>query len=120
MSMDLSFWKYKEGAVHDDTRVYELACCDGEAAEGLENLPIEEIIKKIAFVFSDWTALDCSNYEKEGRGAFQIFTTPQIVRLDCYGMQGEDMNTLMDILREFGCPLYDPQIATRFDSWTDR
>ncbi len=120
MSMDLSFWKYKKDAVHDDTRVYELACCNGEVVEGLENLPIEEIIKKIAFVFSDWTALDCNNYEKEGRGAFQIFTTPQIVRFDCYGMQGEDMNTLMDVLREFGCPLYDPQIVTRFDSWTDR
>lgn len=29
MSMDLNFWKYKEGAAHDDSRVYELACCDG-------------------------------------------------------------------------------------------
>lgn len=120
MSMDLSFWKYKENAVRDDANVYELACCDGEVVEGLENLPIEEIVKKIAAVFSDWTALDRNNYEKEGRGAFQIFTTAQIVRFDCYGMQGEDMNTLMDVLREFGCPLYDPQISTRFDSWTDR
>lgn len=120
MSMDLNFWKYKEGAVHDDIRTYELACCDGETMEELESLPIDDILKKVASVFSDWTALDKNNYEKEGRGAFEIFTTPQIVRFDCYGMQETDMNSLMDILIEFGCPLFDPQISTRFDSWTDR
>ena len=54
------------------------------------------------------------------RGAFQIFTIPQAVRIDCYGMQEADLNSLVDILIEFGCPLYDPQISTRFDSWTDR
>ena len=30
------------------------------------------------------------------------------------------MNTIMDILADYGCPLYDPQISTRFDAWTDR
>ena len=120
MSMDLNFWKYKEGAVHDNNKIYELVCCDGKMVEGLEELPINEIFEKIASVFSDWNALDNKHYEKEGRGAFEIFTTPQIVRFDCYGMQEADMNALMDILIDFGCPLYDPQISTRFDSWTDR
>ena len=120
MSMDLNFWKYKEGAVHDDDKIYELACCDGKRVEGLENLPINEITKKIASVFSDWIALDNNHYENEERGAFEIFTTSQIVRFDCYDMQEADMNALMDILIDFGCPLYDPQIPTRFDSWTDR
>ena len=120
MSMDLNFWKYKEGAIHDNDRIYKRACCDGEVAEELESLPIDEILKKTASAFSDWTVLDQSHYEKEGKGAFEIFTTSQIVRFDCYGMQEADMNALMDILIEFGCPLYDPQIATRFDGWTDR
>ncbi len=119
MSVDLNFWKYKKGAVHDHSKVYELACCDGETVEGLESLPLDEILNKIAAVFSDWTALDQNHYEKEGRGGFEIFTTSQIVRFDCYGMQEADMNTLMDILIDFGCPLYDPQISTRFDSWTE-
>lgn len=76
--------------------------------------------EKIASVFSDWTALDKEHYEKEGKGAFEIFTTSQIVRFDCYGMQESDMNSLMDILIDFGCPLFDPQISTGFDGWTDR
>ena len=71
--------------------------------------------------FSDWNIQGGGkDFEKEGHGAFQIFTTSQIVRFDCYGMQEADMNALTDILLDFGCPLYDPQISTRFDSWTDR
>ena len=120
MSMDLNFWKYKEGVTHDNNRIYEQAWCDGKLVEGLESLPIDKIYNKIATVFSDWTALDKEHYEKEGKGAFEVFTTPQIVRFDCYDMQEADMNTLMDILIDFGCPLYDSQIETRFDEWTDR
>ena len=122
MSYDINFWKYKEGVAHDNTRIYEQACCDGKWVEELESLPVDKILAKIASVFSDWTALDERHYEneKEGKGAFEIFTTSQIVRFDCYGMQEADMNTLMDILIDFGCPVYDPQISTRFDGWTDR
>ena len=120
MSMNLNFWKYKKGAVHNDSNVYEAACCDGEVVDGLEELPIDEIMDKIASVFSGWTALDQNNYEKDGCGAFEIFTTSQIVRFDCYGMKETDMNLLMDVMIGFGCPLYDPQISTRFDGWTDR
>ena len=122
MSMDFSFWKYKEGAVRDNKRVYESACCDGNIMEELENLPIEEIMNKITSVFSDWTALTETLYEneKEDKGAFDIFTTSQIVRFACYGMWESDINALIDIFIDFGCPLYDPQIETRFDEWTDR
>ena len=122
MSYDINFWKYKEGVTHDDHRIYEQACCDGKLIEELESLPIDEILTKIASAFSDWIALDKEHYEneKEGKGAFEIFTTSQVVRFDCYDMQEADMNTLMDILIDFGCPVYDPQISTRFDGWTDR
>ena len=121
MSMDLNFWRYKENATHNHAAVYQAACCDGETMEGLEILPVGDILKNVAAVFSDWTVQDGGkNFEKEGHGAFQISTTPQMVRFDCYGMQGADLNALMDILAGFGCPLYDPQISTRSDSWTDR
>ncbi len=121
MSMDLNFWKYKENAAHDNEMVYQTACCEGEWMDELETLPVDEILKKIASVFPDWTIQDGGkDFEKEGHGAFQIFTTSQIIRFDCYGMLETDMNSLMDILIDFGCPLYDPQISTRFDGWTDR
>ncbi len=120
MSVELNFWKYKEGVMHDDERIYRQACCDGELVAELESLPVDEILDKIASAFSDWTVRNKRDYEKEGRGAFEVFTTSQIVRFDCYSMQEADMNSLMDLLIDFGCPLYDPQIETRFDGWTDR
>jgi len=121
MSMDLDFWKYKVGVPHDDGAVYQRACCDGELVEGLEELPIHQILAQVAAAFSDWTVQDGGrDFEKAGRGAFQIFTTSQIVRFDCYNMGQDDLNALMDVLLEFGCPLYDPQISTRFDDWTDQ
>ena len=89
--------------------------------EVLEVLPIDDILKKVTTTFFNWTIQNGGkDFEKEGHGAFQIFTTSQIVRFDCYDMQEVDLNALMDILIDFGCPLYDPQISTRFDSWTDR
>ena len=120
MSLDLNFWKYKEGVTHNDSKVYETACCDGEIFDGLEALPIDKIIRTISCVFSGWNATGKYNYEKNGVGSFQIFTTPQIIRFDCYGMSGPDMNLLIDIMAGYGCPLYDPQAQERFDSWTDR
>ena len=121
MSVDLNFWKYKENAVQDHAAIYRTACCDGEVMEELEILSVDDIQKKVADSFPDWTIHEGGrDFEKEGHGAFQIFTTSQIVRFDCYDMQEADLNALMDILIDFGCPLYDPQISTRFDSWTDR
>lgn len=120
MSYDLNFWRYREGAAHDHDKVYAAACCEGETLPELEDLPISDILRKIGETFSHWDALSPTDYENPNGGAFQITATPQIVRIDCYGVSGDDMNRLMDILIAFGCPLYDPQISERFDSWTDR
>ena len=106
MSMDLNFWKYKDNTAHDHSTVYQTACCDGEVMEVLEVLPIDDILKKVTTTFSNWTIQNGGkDFEKEGHGAFQIFTTSQIVRFDCYDMQEADLNALMDILIDFGCPL---------------
>lgn len=114
MSMDLAFWRYKNGKSDDHTRVYE-SICEGETLECLEELPITDIRGKIAEVFSGWTALDRDTYDKDERAGFQIFTTTQGVVFNCGGMSGDEMNLLIDIMLGFCCPLYDPQISTRFE-----
>ncbi len=120
MSVDLNFWKYKEGVTHNDSQVYKTACCDGEIFDGLEDLPIDEIIGTVSSAFSSWNSIDKYNYEKGGGGSFQIFTTSQIIRFDCYGMFEPHMNLIIALMHDYGCPLYDPQAQERFDSWTDR
>ena len=115
MSIDLNFWKYQSGVYLDNATVYQKACCDNEQVEGLEPLPIDDILKETADVFHEWTSLDPFNYEREGSGSFQISTTWQTVRFDCYSMKRADMKRFSSILSKFGCPLYDPQQGVRFD-----
>lgn len=115
MSYDLNFWKYKEGVYLDNQSVYEQVS-EEQIIEGLEDLPIENIAKDIANAFKDWNQISDDTFENpKGKGAFQIMTTPQFVRIDCYGMGGEDMNRFIDVMLEYDCPLYDPQVPQRFD-----
>ena len=51
MSYDLNFWRYREGALHNHSKVYTVACCDGEALPELEELPIGDILQGIAAAF---------------------------------------------------------------------
>lgn len=128
MSIDLNFWKYQDGTYLDNAAVYRSACCDQEEVEGLALLPIEDILSETAAAFQDWKALDAFNYEKptaacsasalmlkEGSGSFQISTTPQTVRFDCYSMERADMKRFSTVMSKFGCPLYDPGQGVRFD-----
>lgn len=117
MSIDINFWRYKSGQYRDDhAAVYHTVCCDGNPLDCLETLPVDAIRRKLAETFADWDALDENNYEKAGAGAFEISMTPQSVRFNCYSLSNDTMNLLLDVLLAFGCPLYDPQIDTRFDT----
>jgi hypothetical protein len=116
MSYDLDFWKYKKGIYLDNQDVYE-KCSDEHIVAGLEDLPIESILKDIQKEFINWkpeeSDIDFEN--PDGNGAFQIFTTKQFVRFDCYGMEGVDMNRIIDVMTKYECPLYDPQVTERYD-----
>ena len=46
MSYDLNFWKYKNGIYLKHQKVYE-SLSDGEYVDGLEDLPIEEILQHL-------------------------------------------------------------------------
>jgi hypothetical protein len=118
MSYDLSFWKQRTSVTLDPQSVYE-RLSNGEAVDGLEDLPVDQITARIAEEFSDgWDRLEPANWES-GEGAFQVSTTPQSFRVDCSGLEGEDMNRFIDIGLEFGCPLYDPQTGVRFEPGDD-
>lgn len=117
MSYDLNFWKYKKGVCLDHQLVYE-SLCDGLLVDGLEELPIEKMLARLEQLFADgWHRQSKYDWESQTqtRGAFQIYANSQLFRINCYGMEGEDMNRFIDLGEEFGCPLYDPQAGRRFD-----
>lgn len=115
MGMDLSYWKYKEGTDLSPREVYQTACCDGLPAEGLEELPIEAILAEIETAYAKWERMDQATWEKETGGGFQLFTTPQIFRVDCYGLPREEVARFSERMKRYGCPVYDPQQGCRFD-----
>lgn len=116
---ELVFWNYKEGIYLNHHIVYE-AISDGEIIDGLEELPVEVILNRIANVFSDWEKVDENSWKNpSGVGAFHIRTTSQSIKIDCYGTQGKTMDKLVDILDEYKCPLYDPQVPERHDEFNE-
>jgi hypothetical protein len=116
---ELIFWNYKEGIYLNHHLVYE-AILDNEIVDGLEELPVDVILNRIANVFSDWEKVDDASYKNpSGVGAFHIRTNSQSIKIDCYGTQGKTMDKLVDIMDEYKCPLYDPQVPERHDEFNE-
>lgn len=116
---ELLFWRYSEGIYLNHHEVYE-ALIEEQEVEGLEQLPVTVILNRIGSLFSKWEKVDDNSWKnKEGKGAFQVITTPQSIRIDCYGTQGKTMDILVGALEEFKCPLYDPQVPERYDEMSE-
>ncbi|MEP0480013.1 MAG: hypothetical protein ABJD23_07340, partial [Nonlabens sp.] len=77
----------------------------------------ESIIEDVREEFHNWRIEETLNAFKNpnGRSSFQIFTTTQFVRFDCRGIDGLDMNRIIEIMLKYNCPLYDPQVPKRYD-----
>jgi hypothetical protein len=116
---ELLFWKYLDEVYLNHHEVYE-AIDDQQEVEGLEELPITVIMNRINSVFSNWEKVDENSWKNaNGKGAFHIKTTPQSIKIDCYGTEGKTMNLLVDTMAEFKCPLYDPQVPERYDEMSE-
>ena len=116
---ELVFWKYLEGIYLNHQLVYE-ALAEEESVTGLNDLPTAVILNRISSVFSEWEKVDENSWKNpNGKGAFQVKTTPQSIQIDCYGTEGKTMNLLVETMEEFNCPLYDPQIPVRYDEMNE-
>ena len=116
---ELIFWKYQEGVYLNHHEVYE-AIDEKKIIDGLEDLPTDVILNRIENKFPDWQKVDDNSWKStNNKGAFQVHTTKQSVKIDCYGTQGKTMDMLVDILEEFQCPLYDPEIPMRYDEFCE-
>ncbi|WP_299256360.1 hypothetical protein [uncultured Aquimarina sp.] len=117
MSYDLDFWKLKKDTYLKNQEVYK-KCSEEEIVDGLEDLPIDSILNDIQIEITDWKMKESNiDYENpNGSGVFQIFTTKQFVRFDCYGIEGEDMNLIIDVMDKYDLLLYDdPKVPQRYD-----
>lgn len=117
---ELVFWKYEEDVYLNHQEVYE-ALDEGQTIEGLEQLPTDIILNRVNSVFSKWERVDNNSWKNnDGPGAFCVKSTPQSITVECYGTQGKTMDKLVDIMEEFKCPLYDPQVPERYDDMCEK
>jgi hypothetical protein len=117
---ELLFWKYKEGIYLNHQEVYE-AIEALQEVDGLETLTVTVILNRINSVFSKWERVDEFSWKNnDGPGAFCVKTTSQSIKIDCYGTVGKTMDRLVDIMDEFQCPLYDPQVPERYDEMSEK
>lgn len=116
MARDLSFWKY-DGEHHEQHCNVYARLSDGEYVSCVEQLPLNDILSAVEKALSGWYKPDTSHYQYSNE-MIEVYTTPQFVRFDCYGVSEAHMNTLIDVMLSFDCPLYDSAIDTRFDSKT--
>lgn len=115
MGRQLVFWKNTDGIYPDSHEVYEKICTQ-ENISGLESLDINKILGRISDVFSEWCRLDEYNFESQN-GAFTVEIYENAVLFECSeSMDYSSLNKIIDIMLEFDCPLYDPQINVRFDN----
>jgi hypothetical protein len=85
--------------------VYE-SLDEESAIEGLEELPVQVILNRIASVFSKWEKVDTNSWKNNSGGAFQVLTTSQSIQIDCYGTEEGKMDLLVSVMEEYKCPLY--------------
>ncbi|MBO4688067.1 MAG: hypothetical protein J5636_06095 [Clostridiales bacterium] len=111
MSYDISFWKTKRTLTQSPREIY-LALSDGEVVDGLCSLPIEEIRSAFEKEFTSWKK--DGNFFEKGSQSFELTMTDQSVRVDCYSVEIDNLNRIIDIMLKFECPYYDPSIDTRF------
>lgn len=113
MSYDINFWKQERTLNLSPEQIYgEL--CKGEAVEGLAKLPLDQIHARLEQVFPDYEAQMWSTVQTS-EGSIEFSWSEYHFRLDIRGICGE-CQKLVEVMREFGCPMYDPQVNRRYDS----
>ncbi len=116
MSYDLVFWKQTSACTKPPLEIYE-ALMEEQHVGGLEPLPISAIVSRVEQRFSSLTRDGgLVFWDDEERGMFELYVSDQHVHFCCRQLINEDMNTIIDIAAEFGCPLFDPQLNQRFHS----
>lgn len=115
MSITLAFWA--GGDDLDPEETYEQLHA-GERVEGVTPADAAQVVAAFAQAQPTWQ-WDGQLFTLPARGggeggAFDVALGEQLVELVGYGVAGNDLNAVIDVMRPLGYRLYDPQIAERF------
>jgi CubicO group peptidase (beta-lactamase class C family) len=114
MSYDINFWKLSRPLDARPQDIYA-ELCEGNSVEGLAELPIRDILSRVAAAFPDFNPDDDFPAIRLENSHIEVNHSLQHVRFDIRGELDSSLNKLVDILADFGCPMYDPQLNERYD-----
>jgi hypothetical protein len=114
MSCDINFWKLERPLILSAQEIYT-RLCDGEEVEGLAILPVEDILAKLKEAFPDFDPSENYPLVQTSEGTIEFSWSNKRFRFDLRGICS-DCQKLVDIMTDFGCPMYDPQEDKRYDS----
>jgi hypothetical protein len=114
MSYDLVFWKQTCDCTDRPAHIHRLLV-EGEIPDGLEEIPVDRLLDRVREIFPGIISVGGLEFwEGEDRGMFEVSRSQRHVHFCCRGLVASEMNRLIEIAHEFDCPLYDPQVDTRF------
>ena len=115
MSYDLAFWK-GDARVQPDVAYERLL--DGQEMEGVAPVDATSVTAACREAFASWSVqanLWTLQPDRDGNGpGFDLTIGPYLVTFACYGLEGQHMNAIIDVMNGLGFPLYDPQTRERF------
>lgn len=120
MSYDLYFWRFADEAANPPGKdeAYAGICrtlASGETPESIMSLPVDEVRSAIGkkLAADGWSG-EAQFWDRNG-AVIEFHSDERHVSISMRGKWlGDDANTLIDIMKEYGCPLYDPKIGERF------
>ena len=83
----------------------------GEDVEGLIDLPIKEMLDQLKAAFPSHTEKPGQLICRAGQGQIVATWTWQFMRLECTDVEPDEQERAAEIIRNFGCATYDPQIG---------
>jgi hypothetical protein len=116
MPYTLAFGRDGEGdnGTSDPGATYD-ALCDGADVHGLAELSIEKIQQKFYDAFdSIIPRIDDVAWESSADMFMLEPGRKHVFVVSGHSTNTDHYNTMIDIMKEFGCPLYDPQTGTRY------
>ena len=116
MSYDINFWKQERSLELTNEEIYAKLCSD-EAVDGLARLPTDKILQRLRERFPAFDPSDDFPDVELEDGNIEFLWSDYYFRFDLRGnVCASEKNAIVDILAQYGCPMYDPQSGTRYDA----
>jgi hypothetical protein len=110
MSYDLTFAKPERKIAKKRVTELYAALRRGESNDAFEPLPVDDILSSLCEAYEDFEPAVQFPMIEDGDGAAEVFHSTHWFTFCFRGDTAEMQQRIADILRRFGCPVYDPQV----------